>query len=118
MRDKVARLRQLMSEAVPSQPIAESLEAAAARAFQLHEFNARPALVVEQTPRARRERDIERIAIWYGWTSEVVRALDAAGTSSLSALSDDELESLQERMRRLEDCAREGLDCPDALPAR
>lgn len=115
--EKVARLRQLMSEAVPKST-ESPVELAALRQFQLHEFNCGPALVVEQTPRARIEREITRIANWYGWSAEVVRALDAAATASLQGLSEVQVQHLLERMRQLEQCAQDGLDPPDAAPAR
>lgn len=118
MQDKVARLRQLMSEALPKDTGHRSAEADASRAFRLYEFNSAPPLVVEQTPRARIERDIDRIAAWYGWHGEVARALDSAAVSTVGALTDGDLERLQCRMRQLEECVKEGLDCPDAPPAR
>jgi hypothetical protein len=113
--EKVARLRQLMSEAVPKNDETPS-EMNARRQFLLYEFNAAP-LVVEQSPRARVEREISRIASWYGWTCEVIRALDAARVATVQGLCEDRLQQL-ERMRQLEQCAQEGLDPPDALPAR
>lgn len=116
--EKVARLRQLMSEAVPRKP-GETPEAVALRLFQLHEFNTAPtAVVVEQTARAREEREVERIAAWYGWQGEIVRALDAACVASLQGLSDHGVTALLARMRQLEECAQNGFDCPDAAPAR
>ena len=117
LNEKVARLRQLMSEAVPRKP-AESPEAAALRLFRLHEFNSAPAVLVEQTERARDEREIDRIATWYGWQAEVVRALDRDRVASLSGLSDGGIAALLARMHQLEECAQNGLDCPDAAPAR
>jgi hypothetical protein len=36
----------------------------------------------------------------------------------VQGLSEDSLEALAQRMRQLEQCAQEGLDPPDALPAR
>lgn len=115
--EKVARLRQLMSEAVPRKS-ESTAEAAATRRFQLYEFNTGPTLVVDQSPRARQERDIQRIASWYGWGGEVVRALDGAGACTVQGLDDAQLLALHERMRQLEQCAQEGLDPPDMPPAR
>jgi hypothetical protein len=117
LNEKVARLRQLMSEAVPKKPT-ESAEALALRLFQVHEFNTASPMVVDQTPRGRCEREIDRIATWYGWQAEIVRALDAECVASLQGLSDAGLERLQLRMKQLEECAQNGLDCPDAAPAR
>ncbi len=117
LQEKVARLRQLMSEATPSGP--SKAEAEARHAFQLYELNyPRAPLVVAQSPRARMQREIERIAAWYGWTSEVIRALDAHQASTMDALDDDAISALFERMRMLEDCAQQGCDSPDSPPAR
>lgn len=115
--EKVARLRQLMSEAVPKRSDITA-EVEAQRRFQLHEFNNAPQLVIEQTPRARLEREITRIATWYGWNAEVARALDAQAVSSVSGLDEAAAERLLHRMRQLEQCAQEGYDPPDAPPAR
>jgi hypothetical protein len=117
LNEKVARLRQLMSEAVPKKPD-ESDEALALRLFQVHAFNTAAPMVIDQTPRGRSEREIDRIATWYGWKAEVVRALDAERVASLQGLSEIGLERLQQRMKQLEECAQNGLDCPDAAPAR
>jgi hypothetical protein len=117
LNEKVARLRQLMSEAVPRKP-AETAESAALRLFQLHEFNSAPVVVVDQSPRARTERQVERIAAWYGWQAEIVRALDSECVASLQGLSESGLDTLHARRKQLEECAQHGLDCPDAAPAR
>lgn len=117
MRDSVARVRQLLAEARTPKPT-DSEEARARRAFDYFDFNSSPPPVLEQTPRARTLRDITRIATWYGWGGEVARALDAAQASSPADLTDEQLEALQARLQRLEHCAQEGLDCPDAPPAR
>lgn len=116
--EKVARLRQLMSEALPKAQTPDTTEAAALKLFQLHEFNTAAPLVIEQSPRARTEREIERIAMWYGWQTEIVRALDCEQALSLTSLSDNALNGLLARMRQLEECAQNGLGCPDAAPAR
>jgi hypothetical protein len=117
LQDKVARLRQLMSEAVPKDP-PPTAEVQALKLFQLHEFNSAPALILDQSPRSRAEREIERIASWYGWTAEIARALDRRAAPCIAALADDDVDRLLDRMKTLEDCVREGLDCPDAPPAR
>lgn len=93
-------------------------EIQAQRAFALYEANTDPGPVIAQTPAARLQREILRIAGWYGWWGEIYRALDAAGVSSLEGLAFGQLEQLQGRMARLEDCTQEGLDLPDAPPAR
>lgn len=116
MSDHVARIRALMREAVPVRPV--EIEAAAARSFQLHEFNSMPAPALLQTGKARAQREIQRIARWYGWGGEIDRALDQAQTCSLDGLDDAALGALRDRMQLLEACAQDGCDPPDMPPAR
>ena len=118
MHEKVARLRQLMSEAVSQQPEPSPAERDSMRLFRIYDFNTAPALVVDTSPRAKAEREIERIAAWYNWSGEILRHLDRHGAASLSALHEDAINELLSRLQRLEECVREGLDCPDAPPAR
>lgn len=118
MHDKVTRLRQLLSEAVPRTPEPSPQEAAALKAFAIYEVNAPTPFVLEQTPKARAMREIMRIASWYQWHGEIERALDRVGVSALTDLEDYELEELLSRMRQLEDCVQNGTDAPDAPPAR
>ena len=118
MHDKVSRLRQIMSEAVPRRPLPDRSEAAANDAFAYFECNAPQPIVVEQTPEARAIREIMRIATWYGWPGEITRALDAAGATVLQSLDSEQLQDLLERMRTLEDCVHTGGDSPNAPPAR
>lgn len=121
MHDKVARLRELMRDAVPrglQQKATEPPELQASRAFELYSFNADAIPAIEQTPRARLEREILRIASWYNWGGEISRALDAAKVATLSALTEDQADALVTRLKTLETCVQEGLDCPDAPPAR
>jgi len=118
MRDRVARLRSLLSEATDVRKPEPTPEAQALKAFQFYDFNSAPPVVLDQSPRARSMREIMRIARWYGWGGEIDRALDAAGAEMLSSLSDSELERLQARMRNLEDCVHTAGDCPDVPPAR
>lgn len=108
------KVRELLAEARPR----DDAETQARRAFQHFEFNASPPLYAEQTPRARAEREIGRIASWYQLPGEVTRALDQAGVSLMSALDEESLEQLLGRMRRLEDCIQNGGDAPDAPAAR
>lgn len=68
--------------------------------------------------RAVAAQEINRIARWYGWQHEVDRVLLANGAASLAGLDDASLDWLLSRMTRLEACAQEGLDSPDAPPAR
>ena len=95
----------------------EAPESQARRAFELYEFNA-GMVPLEQTPRARAEREILRIAWTYGWQPAVSRYLDAQAAPSLSALTDDQVEQLLERMQRYLDCAMTAGDFDEALPAR
>ena len=73
---------------------------------------------LEQTPRARAIRDINRIAMRHGWASEIVAALDRAGVSYLAQLHDHEVHDLHHHMCHLVDCAQTACDPRDSLPAR
>lgn len=117
MHEKVTRLRQIMSEALP-RPREEPAEVQARSAFAYYEVNAPQPLVLEQTHQARAIREVTRIATWYAWWGEVERALDAAGCGSLQSLAEEDLDRLVARMRKLEDCVQSGGDAPDAPPAR
>ena len=110
---KVARLRQLISEAIVAVPTSAA-ESTGAAAFQRYESYMDPPLVVDQSPRARAMRDVNRIARWYGWHGEITRALDAAEASSMLELSAEQLLALQARMRHLEECVQNGGYAPDA----
>jgi hypothetical protein len=107
-------VRQVLAEARPR----EDAETQARRAFQQFEFNSVVPIYAEQTPRARAEREIGRIATWYQLPGEVTRALDRAGVTVVSGLDDEALDQLLGRMRRLEDCIQNGGDAPDAPAAR
>lgn len=115
-RDKVTRLRQLLSEAAPPTAVRSGTELEDWRRFQHFEtFQAPPPL--ETSRRGRAMREISRIAAWYGWTNEIQRVLDAAGCLAMGGLDDEQIEQLHQRMRSLEDCVQAGLGCPDAPPA-
>lgn len=118
MQDKVTRLRQIMSEAIPLAPAIPPSQAAANEAFAYFDANGSAGIAIEQTPQARAIRDIMRIASWYGWSSEITRAMDAASASTLHDLMPDDLDLLHRRMRTLEDCVHTGSDAPDSPPAR
>jgi len=113
--EKVARLRQLMSEALPRET--EPPDRKHRRDWLYFESNAAP-LVLAQSPRARAQREIERIARTYGWQGEIERALDRAEAVTIDALDEIEISALRDRMRSLEECVQEGLDAPEAPPAR
>lgn len=114
---KVSRLRQIIAEAVPIEAPKAPDESDAWRRFQSFSAND-PLPAWDDSERARQLRAINRIACSYGWVSEIQRILDAAGASSLSALSDEEVAHAHQRMATLEECAREGFDPPDAPVAR
>jgi cell division inhibitor SulA len=120
--ERITRLRQLLSEARPvaPEPAATALDdpavAAMQRAFEYHEFNV-GLPVLEQTPRARKLREITRIATWRGWQSAVSRALDEAGVNSAGELSDEAVDQLHERMVGFELSAQTGCDPSDGLHA-
>jgi len=116
MRDKVARVRSLLLEA--AQRATDTPEIQARKDFALYEFNTQPVPVIAQTEQARAIREVSRIAGWYGWWGEVTRAMDDEQVVTLEGMSLDGLTQLHARMKRLEDCAQEGLDPPDAPPAR
>lgn len=92
----------------------------AAEAWQWYEINqpAAPLCDVDQSPRARNIREINRIAMRHGWGVEVARAVDHAGVSGLLAMNDEQVDELAVHMRHLVDCAESGCDLYDALPAR
>lgn len=105
MRENVARLRQLLSEAVP--------DAQKSRGPSNSDL-----FVIDASPRAKAEREITRIATWYCWQTEVIRFLDNENALTLGGLSIDAIYRLLVRVQKLEDCVREGLDPPDCVPAR
>lgn len=117
MNAKVARLRQLLKEAVPAQPTRAVPPDGIRRAFEYYEFNV-GLPVVEQSPRARSLREIARIATWYGLGAEVTRWLDREGVEVAGELSDDGVESLVARLKHLEDALQTGCDPADIPPAR
>lgn len=117
MNEKVSRLRQLMSDAVP-RPAARSLaeEDMWAR-YASHSANSPDPVALDDSQRAVHVRAINRIATWYNATSALVAWLDKAGATSISALSDDDVTALREHMQRIEDCAQSGFDSPFAPSA-
>lgn len=115
MHDKVTRLRQLMSEALP-RPAAMAANEDAWRAYQLYESNTTQPL--EQTWRDLAVRAVNRISMRYGWPGEIQRFLDNEGVPSISQLTDDQVAKLSHRMKHLEDCVQSGCDSEDAPPAR
>jgi hypothetical protein len=117
MQDHVARIRELLRDATPKKRPAPDPSEQMRRAFEYYEFNV-GLPVVEQTPRARAMREIARISTWYGWTTEITRALDAEGVNATGELSDSAIETLLERMQSLLAAAQAGCDPDEGLPAR
>lgn len=118
-REWIGQVREVMGEigATRQAPRPPGLETEAWRAYQWHEAHAaHPPL--EQTPRARGIRQINRIALRYGWGQEVARHLDMAGAGALSDLQDYEVEELRAHMEQLVDRAMTACDLDDDLPAR
>lgn len=121
---KVSRLRQLIADATPVQeapagtPVAPATsEEDAWRCFQAFAAND-PLPAHDDSQRAKATRKINRIALRYGWASEIQRYLDHHDRSSISALDDHEVDRLLDRMVTLEDCLRDGCDPPDMPAAR
>jgi hypothetical protein len=116
MHDKVSRLRQLMSEAIPRPASALAANEDAWRAYEAYDFNTRPA--ADQGPRDIAVRTINRIAMRYNWPNEVQHFLDSRRFPSISQMPDADVEELLDRMRHLEDCIQNGCDSAEAPPAR
>lgn len=116
-RQWVAQVKAVVADIREARRPAATAENEAWRGFQHYAANTAQ-LVVEQTPRARAEREITRIATWYGLQGEVVRHLDAAGVVSLGGLQECAADQLLDRMRLLEDNIQNGGDAPDAPAAR
>lgn len=97
MRDKVARLRQLMSEAVPQQT--RPVVAIPANFAGFTEVTP-----IDQSPRARKMRRILRMAETNQWPQIIEDALDEAQVTCLAQMSDEDLETLLQRLNEFEDC--------------
>ena len=118
MREKaVTRIRELLQEATPAKKKDIQPESRAMQAFQRFQDHDAHGYILDQSHRARTYREIVRLATGHGWQSEVDKALDAAQGMSLSSLSDEDLEALLQRLRRLEDCLHSGIGSPDSPPA-
>lgn len=113
--DRVSRLRQLLSEAVPAEPHRSVAEVDGWRQYNAFAANTPPS--IERSWRNRVIDDINRIACWYNWGADVQRHLDRAEVCSLASLHDEALEGLHSRMTQLEECVQTGCGAPDAPPA-
>ncbi|WP_101926985.1 MULTISPECIES: hypothetical protein [Luteimonas] len=121
LQQRVSRLRELIKDAsdrpadtLPAMPVDESDAWKRFNAFVQND----PLPCSDISEGAIAMREINRIAISYGWTREIQRFLDRERVSSLSALDETQLQELHERMTTLEDCAQHGCDSPDAPAAR
>lgn len=110
-------MRAVLAEAKPKHQAQGIGESEAWRRFEAEQFMQAPE-PVDQSPRARRIREINRIALRYGWPQPISKALDDAGAGALTDLTDDQLDDLAAVMHRLVDCALNGCDPDDGLPAR
>ena len=72
---------------------------------------------VDQSPRARDIREINRIALRHGWGRAVSDAVDRAKAGGLSDMRDDDLAALVQHMHHLVDCAETGCEPGEYLPA-
>lgn len=111
MREKVARLRQLMSEAVPQ--LNKPLLVFPPSCAGINETTE-----LEQTPRSRSIRRILRIVETNQWPQVLEMALDQAEAPTLAHLKDDEVEGLLNQLLQLEDCVHVCGDSPYSPPAR
>ena len=72
---------------------------------------------LDQSPRAKNLRSVQRIADTYGWHSAIVHFLDMKGATYMSDLTNPQLEDLLDRMHGYVDAAEIGASLPDCLPA-
>ncbi|HLU91596.1 MAG TPA: hypothetical protein VKZ46_03335 [Pedomonas sp.] len=114
---KVSRLRQIIADAVPAEPPKGDAESEAWQRFQNFTAND-PIPAFDTSLRARRIRNVNRIAISYGWIREIQHFLDQREAPSIQSLGDDELEAMHQHFMTLETCYREGCDLPDGPHAR
>lgn len=72
---------------------------------------------IDNSPRARKMREILRIADAHGWRSAITLYLDTRGESHIADLSDPQLDDLHGRMLGYLDAAETGCSLADCLPA-
>lgn len=72
---------------------------------------------IDNTPRARKMREIVRIADAHGWRSAITFYLDTRGESHIADLTDPQLDDLHDRMLGYLDAAETGCSLADCLPA-
>lgn len=72
---------------------------------------------VDVSPRARKTRQILRIADVHGWQSAITHYLETRGVPYLSDLSMPQLDDLLDRMQGYVDAAETGCSLAECLPA-
>lgn len=73
--------------------------------------------LLDQTPRARKCREITRIANMYRWQEAITLFLDSRGAEHLSDLTDPQVDDLLDRMHGYVDAAETGCSLVTDLPA-
>ena len=112
-RDWMAQVRAVVEDIKQAHQPPPTAENEAWRAFQF--YNAQHGLPpLEQTPRARMRRTVDRIAGRFAWGPETVQHfLDKRGACAVYELSDPQLEDLHGQMLAYEDSAMHGCSSPD-----
>jgi hypothetical protein len=116
-RDWMAQVRAVVDDIKQAHEPPPTPENEAWRAFHYH--NAQNFIPpMEQTPRARMVRAVNRIAGRFSWGPETVaHYLDTRGATYITDLSLPQLEDLHDRMLAYEDSAMHGFSSPDEPPA-
>lgn len=116
-REWVGQVRAAVADLQRGRDLSPSLESEAWRAFDANtQLLAPPGL--EQTPRARQIRAINRIAMTHGWQCAIAHFLDTRGAAYMSELTDPQLDDLHDRMHGYVEAAMSGCDPDDVFPAR
>lgn len=111
---KVSKLRTLLSGMTARPPASPESEA-----WQQHQhFLANLPVPLDQSPRGRMTRAINRIAVAWPWGKDAVTMfLDTRGAAFVADLTEPQLEDLHDRMLAYEDAAMNGYGPPDAPAA-
>ena len=108
MNNKVEAIRRLLADA-SAKP--RKVKNELAHQSMVAEITAHD-LVLDQSPKARKLREIFRIANLYGWQLEIEKAMDDAHVILITHMSDEKIEALHHRLLHLKDC----LDCGGSSP--
>ncbi len=116
-REWMAQVRAVVEDIKQAHEPPPTPENEAWRAFHYHQaHNFVPPM--EQTPRARMTRSINRVAARFAWGPDAVaHFLDTRGACYLSDLSEPQLEDLRDRMDAYEEAAANGWSAFDEPPA-